>query len=179
MTTPFSTVSNTNAIPLVLDSALNTQVMAIGDVLRERGWTASSAESCTGGGIAFAFTSVAGSSDWFNQSWVTYSNKAKTQELSVKVETLEAHGAVSQQTVTEMALGVQKRCEANVVITVSGIAGPGGGSDDKPVGTVWFGFICGDDAFQVKQVFSGNRDEVRGQAVAFAINYVLKMLSAS
>ncbi|WP_334063314.1 CinA family protein [Alteromonas genovensis] len=179
MTTPFSTVSKPNTIPLTLDRALNTQVMAIGDVLREKGWTVSTAESCTGGGIAFAFTSVAGSSDWFNQSWVTYSNKAKTQEISVNTETLEVHGAVSQQTVTEMALGVQKRCGANVVITVSGIAGPGGGSDSKPVGTVWFGFICGDDAFQVKQVFSGNRDEVRGQAVAFAINYVLKMLSAS
>ena len=163
----------------MLDSALNTQVMAIGDALRDKKWTASTAESCTGGGIAFAFTSVAGSSDWFNQSWVTYSNRAKTQELSVKAETLEAHGAVSQQTVTEMACGVQKRCGANVVITVSGIAGPGGGSDSKPVGTVWFGFICGKDSAQVKQVFSGDRDEVRGQAVAFAINYVLKMLSAS
>ncbi|NDW20548.1 CinA family protein [Alteromonas hispanica] len=177
MTTPFSTDSDTKTIPLTIDSALTTQVMAIGDVLRVKKWTASTAESCTGGGIAFAFTSVAGSSDWFNQSWVTYSNAAKNCELSVKSETLEKYGAVSEQTVTEMAAGVQKRSGAELVITVSGIAGPGGGSESKPVGTVWFGFICGTHAQQVKQVFSGNRDDVRGQAVKFALNYALKMLS--
>ena len=82
---------------------ITEMVTALGNALRRKGWTVSSAESCTGGGVAFAFTSIAGSSDWFNQSWVTYSNDAKMRELGVKPETLNAHGAVSMQTVGEMA----------------------------------------------------------------------------
>ncbi|MDO6565501.1 CinA family protein [Alteromonas sp. 1_MG-2023] len=152
-------------------------VTALGNALRRKGWTVSSAESCTGGGIAFAFTSIAGSSDWFNQSWVTYSNDAKMRELAVKPETLNAHGAVSMQTVEEMAAGVKHKSGANVVVTVSGIAGPGGGSDEKPVGTVWFGFICGEKTENIKQVFAGDREAVRLHAIEFAITHLLAMLA--
>jgi len=108
MSTTFSTDSTANATPLTLDSALSAQVQVLGDALREKGWTVSSAESCTGGGVAFAFTSVAGSSDWFNQSWVTYSNDAKRSVLGVTEQTLKEYGAVSKQTVKEMAEGVRR-----------------------------------------------------------------------
>ncbi|CAA0333624.1 MULTISPECIES: CinA family protein [Alteromonas] len=177
MSTTFSTDSTANATPLTLDSALSAQVQVLGDALREKGWTVSSAESCTGGGVAFAFTSVAGSSDWFNQSWVTYSNDAKQSILGVTEQTLKEYGAVSKQTVKEMAEGVRRNSGAQLVVTVSGIAGPGGGSEEKPVGTVWFGFLCGEHEAQIKQVFSGNRDEVRQHAISFAITQLIKMLS--
>ena len=177
MNSTFSTDSTLNASSLQLDSALTAQVLVLGDVLREKKWTVSSAESCTGGGVAFAFTSVSGSSDWFNQSWVTYSNEAKQRELGVTEATLSQYGAVSEQTVKEMAQGVCRKSGAELAVTVSGIAGPGGGSDEKPVGTVWFGFVCGEKSAQIKQVFSGNRDQVRSAAIAFAISYLVKMLS--
>ncbi|AXT37787.1 CinA family protein [Alteromonas sp. BL110] len=177
MSTTFSTDSTVNASPLKLDSALSAQVQALGDALRAKDWSVSSAESCTGGGIAFAFTSVSGSSDWFNQSWVTYSNDAKQNILGVTEQTLKEHGAVSKQTVKEMAEGVRRNSGAQLAVTVSGIAGPGGGSEEKPVGTVWFGFLCVQKDEQVKKVFSGDRDEVREHAITFAITHLVKMLS--
>tara|TARA_A200000113_G_scaffold77906_1_gene68776 strand:+ start:189 stop:728 length:540 start_codon:yes stop_codon:yes gene_type:complete len=177
MSSTFSTDSTVNATPLILDSALSAQVQVLGDALKAKGWTVSSAESCTGGGIAFAFTSVAGSSDWFNQSWVTYSNDAKQNVLGVTEQSLVEYGAVSKQTVKEMAAGVRRNSGAQLVVTVSGVAGPGGGTEEKPVGTVWFGFLCGEREAQIKQVFSGNRDEVRQHAITFAITHLVKMLS--
>ena len=177
MNTTFSTDSTVNATPLKIDSALSAQVQMLGDSLRAKGWSVSCAESCTGGGVAFAFTSVSGSSDWFNQSWITYSNDAKKRTLGVSEQTLQEFGAVSKQTVKEMAEGVRRNSGAQLVVTVSGIAGPGGGSEEKPVGTVWFGFMCGAMSEQIKQVFSGDRDEVRQHAIAFAITHLVKMLS--
>ncbi|MBJ2128076.1 CinA family protein [Alteromonas sp. IB21] len=177
MSSTFSTDSTVNATPLILDSALSAQVQVLGDALKAKGWTVSSAESCTGGGIAFAFTSVAGSSDWFNQSWVTYSNDAKQNVLGVTEQSLVEYGAVSKQTVKEMAAGVRRNSGAQLVVTVSGVAGPGGGTEEKPVGTVWFGFLCGEREAQIKQVFSGNRHEVRQHAITFAITHLVKMLS--
>ena len=177
MNTTFSTDSTVNATPLKIDSALSAQVQMLGDSLRAKGWSVSCAESCTGGGVSFAFTSVSGSSDWFNQSWITYSNDAKKRTLGVSEQTLQEFGAVSKQTVKEMAEGVRGNSGAQLVVTISGIAGPGGGSAEKPVGTVWFGFMCGAMSEQIKQVFSGDRDEVRQHAIAFAITHLVKMLS--
>ncbi len=177
MNTTFSTDSTVNATPLKIDSALSAQVQMLGDSLRAKGWSVSCAESCTGGGVAFAFTSVSGSSDWFNQSWITYSNDAKKRTLGVSEQTLQEFGAVSKQTVKEMAEGVRGNSGAQLVVTISGIAGPGGGSAEKPVGTVWFGFMCGAMSEQIKQVFSGDRDEVRQHAIAFAMTHLVKMLS--
>ena len=179
MNTTFSTDSTVNTTPLKIDSALSAQVQVVGDSLRAKGWSVSCAESCTGGGVAFAFTSVSGSSDWFNQSWITYSNDAKKRTLGVSEQTLQEFGAVSKQTVKEMAEGVRRNSGAQLVVTVSGIAGPGGGSEEKPVGTVWFGFMCGAMPEQIKQVFSGDRDEVRQHAIAFAITHLVKMLSGN
>ena len=158
-------------------NTLAEQILAVGEALRQKGWSVSCAESCTGGGVAYALTSVAGSSDWFNQSYVTYSNQAKQALVNVSDETLDKFGAVSGETVREMAEGTARQSAAQCTAAISGIAGPGGGSEEKPVGTVWFGFLCGEHEEQIKQVFSGNRDEVRQHAISFAITQLIKMLS--
>jgi nicotinamide-nucleotide amidase len=151
-----------------MDNLFET-INELGDALRQRGWTVSCAESCTGGGVAFYLTSVAGSSDWFKQSWVTYSNEAKHHLLGVDVSTLDNFGAVSAQTVEAMCQGTIAHSGAQVAVAVSGIAGPGGGSLDKPVGTVWFGFYTPERQQQMKQIFDGDRKAVREQAISFAI----------
>ena len=131
--------------------------------------TVTCAESCTGGLLAAAFTSVAGSSQWFEQSFVTYSNKAKEDRLGVLPETLLEHGAVSRQTVYEMARGAKAVAQADYAVGISGIAGPGGGSESKPVGTVWFGFVFPGGSCEAMRRFDGNRESIRAQAVAFAL----------
>lgn len=153
------------------------EIEALGDLLRQRNWTISCAESCTGGGLAYTFTQIAGSSDWFRQSWVTYSNDAKHDRLGVSRQTLERFGAVSAQTVEEMVAGVVRVAEAEIGISVSGVAGPGGGSAEKPVGLVWFGFSLNGQVITEKQQFDGSRQHVREQAIAFALRYVLQWLS--
>src|SRR5215831_857510 len=110
----------------------------VGSRLRRRGLMLATAESCTGGWIAQAVTSVAGSSDWFERGFVTYSNEAKKEMLGVRAATLSRHGAVSEEAAREMASGALKRSGAHVAIAVTGIAGPGGGTREKPVGTVCF-----------------------------------------
>lgn len=137
--------------------------------LTKKRQTVSCAESCTGGLLAAAFTSVAGSSQWFDQSFVTYSNKAKEDRLGVLPETLLEHGAVSRQTVREMARGAQIAAQADYAVGISGIAGPGGGSESKPVGMVWFGFAFPGGSCEAIRRFDGNRESVRAQAVAFAL----------
>ncbi|MCL4974518.1 CinA family protein [Neisseria meningitidis] len=137
--------------------------------LTKKRQTVSCAESCTGGMLAAAFTSVAGSSQWFDQSFVTYSNKAKEDRLGVLPETLLEYGAVSRQTVYEMARGAQIAAQADYAVGISGIAGPGGGSESKPVGTVWFGFAFPGGSCEEIRRFDGNRESVRAQAVAFAL----------
>ncbi|MBU2977811.1 CinA family protein [Alteromonas sp. C1M14] len=170
MSDEFSTVS--------AFSDLLSTVTQLGEVLRQQGWTVSCAESCTGGGIAYVLTSVAGSSDWFNQSWVTYSNQAKQQRLGVTPSTLNHHGAVSQQTVEQMVNGVVENSGAEVGVSVSGIAGPGGGTKEKPVGTVWFGFSIGGQLYSRCCQFDGDRLSVREQAIHFAIDFLYQRLVA-
>lgn len=135
------------------------------------------AESCTGGWIAKALTDLAGSSTWFERGFVTYSNEAKQEMLGVNKSTIEAHGAVSQETVNEMALGALKNSHADYSLSVSGIAGPSGGSEDKPVGLVWFAWAFdGAVILSEQQVFSGDRNSVREQAVVHALTELLKHL---
>lgn len=152
------------------------QVQAIGNSLLTRAWTITCAESCTGGGLAHAFTAVSGSSAWFNLGWVTYSNEAKHRQLGVSHEILTNYGAVSEETVTAMAVGAARAAHANVAVAISGIAGPGGGSTDKPVGLVWFGFWIDGKNVNVKQIFVGDRTQVREQAVNFALAYLYQQL---
>ena len=150
----------------------------LGQLLGNRQWTITTAESCTGGGIASVITSVDGSSAWFEQGFITYSNSAKQQQLDVAEALLIKHGAVSEAVVIAMATGARKKANANVAIAVSGVAGPGGGSIDKPVGTVWLAWAIQDAGTVAKRYqFTGGRDTVRAQAVTRAIDELNKALS--
>ena len=133
------------------------------------------AESCTGGWIAKVFTDLADSSRWFERGYVTYSNEAKMQDLGVSQQTLDAHGAVSEATVREMALGAVRASGAEVAVSVSGIAGPSGGTPDKPVGTVWFAVARGEAALHSShQLFPGDREAVRRSSVQYALELLLQ-----
>lgn len=150
----------------------------IGELLKTHGLMLATAESCTGGGVAQAATEVAGSSAWFERGFITYSNLSKQQMLGVSETTLMQHGAVSEAVVREMVAGALANSDAQVALAVSGIAGPGGGSADKPVGTVWFawGLIDGQTQAQRYQL-SGNRAEIRGQAVRIAMQGLINLLN--
>jgi nicotinamide-nucleotide amidase len=120
------------------------EVLELGNRLRQRGWRLATAESCTGGLIAAACTSVAGSSDWFERGFVSYSNESKSDLLGVGQGVIAAHGAVSEPVAREMALGALTRAKAQLAVAVTGIAGPGGAVPGKPVGTVWLAFALAD-----------------------------------
>jgi nicotinamide-nucleotide amidase len=134
------------------------------------------AESCTGGWVAQAVTSVAGSSGWFDRGFVTYSNAAKRAMLGVSARTLARHGAVSEQTAREMARGALRRSRAGVAVAITGIAGPGGAVPGKPVGTVCFAWARGRKMRSETRRFKGGRGRVRRQSVIHALNGVLKCL---
>ncbi len=150
----------------------------VGVALRTRNLTLAIAESCTGGWIAKIATDVPGSSGWFDRGFVTYSNTAKTDLLGVRESTITGQGAVSPEVVAEMAAGALQRSPADAVIAVSGIAGPDGGTPDKPVGTVYLAWALRDGPLHTeRQNFSGNRDEVRLQAVAAALQGLLDVFA--
>jgi nicotinamide-nucleotide amidase len=161
------------------DAALFELATRVGRRLLASGRRMVTAESCTGGWIAKAMTDVAGSSQYFDGGYVTYSNAAKVRDLGVSQETLDAHGAVSEQTVREMARGALRVTGADVAVAVSGIAGPNGGVPGKPVGTVWFAIACkrGDDvAIEARrQLFERDREAIRRRAVEFALEMVLQL----
>ena len=154
-----------------------------GRALKRKGQTLVTAESCTGGWVAQAVTSVAGSSDWFERGYVTYSNAAKREELGVRKATLERHGAVSEQAAREMARGALKRSRkalghgrGSIALSVTGVAGPGGGSPGKPVGMVCFGWAQGRRLRSETKRFKGGRNSVRRQSVMHALRGILKWL---
>ncbi|WP_455199614.1 CinA family protein [Kaarinaea lacus] len=151
----------------------------LGEVLLPRGWMLTCAESCTGGGIAAAVTDIAGSSQWFDRGFVTYSNDSKHDMLGVSNDTLERDGAVSEATVKEMVAGALSLSQAQVAVAVSGIAGPGGGSDEKPVGMVCFAWqVKGSEPVVQTEFFAGDRASVRGQTVITALKGLLDVLQA-
>ncbi len=142
----------------------------VGDLLLENNQLLVTAESCTGGGVATAITEVAGSSAWFDRAFVTYSNEAKQEMLGVKPETLAEFGAVSEPVVFEMVQGALKNAKATIGVSISGIAGPAGGSEEKPVGTVCFAWADKAGWLHIEtKHFSGDRGEVRTQAVDYAL----------
>jgi len=148
-------------------------VAALLQIYRERGWKIATAESCTGGLIAGTLTAIAGSSDVYDRGWVTYSNEAKREQLGVGGMVLEARGAVSGEVAEAMAKGALHRSKADVAISVTGIAGPGGGSPEKPVGLVYIGLARKDGWSQVERCqFDGDRDSVRAQTVARALTHL-------
>ena len=134
------------------------------------------AESCTGGWVAQAVTSIAGSSDWFERGYVTYSNAAKEELLGVRQATLKKHGAVSEETAREMAQGALARSKGTVALAVTGVAGPGGGTAEKPVGMVCFAWADKRGTRVETKNFSGDRDAVRRQSVIRALEGVIETL---
>ncbi len=135
------------------------------------------AESCTGGGIAEAITRIAGSSAWFEAGYVTYSNRQKTKQLGVPESLFATVGAVSQGVVEAMVRGAQANSGARYAVAVSGVAGPAGGSPEKPVGTVWLAWGDGEQLFSVRRQFAGDRSEVRRQTVEAALAGLLRLLA--
>ena len=155
---------------------LTTIAQKLGEILCKKNAKLTTAESCTGGAISEAITSVSGSSQWFEFGFVTYANSAKRQLLGVSEETLEQYGAVSEQVVKQMAQGAIKQSEADYAIAVSGVAGPDGGTEEKPVGTVW---VCWQTPSQIwthKLVLSGDRQAVRTEAVKKSLQQLLQHL---
>jgi len=149
----------------------------LGQMLKARHWRVATAESCSGGGVAAAITSVPGSSDWFEYGLVSYANSAKQKLLGVKAETLLRQGSVSAQTVAEMAQGCISLSGANLAVAISGVAGPSGGSLDKPVGTVWFAWlIVGQSPNLECHFFNGTRQEIQSQAVKCALEGLIRQL---
>ena len=153
-----------------------TLAQTLGLKLTSHGLTIATAESCTGGWVAQAITAVPGSSQWFDRGFVTYTNEAKVDMLGVSEETLAHHGAVSEQTVLEMARGAMANSRSQVSVAISGVAGPDGGSPEKPVGFVWFGFGLNDKVVAKSQRFSGDRRAVREQAVVYGLNNVMDLI---
>jgi nicotinamide-nucleotide amidase len=149
----------------------------LGRALLQKSATVTSAESCTGGGVAQAITSVAGSSGWFNRSFVTYANIAKQEMLGVEEALLEEHGAVSEPVVVSMASGAAQRAGADYAVAISGIAGPDGGTEDKPVGTVWFAWLSPDGIVARKYLLKGDRVSVREQAVKISLQELLHQVT--
>ncbi len=148
----------------------------VGEMLKSRGLMLATAESCTGGGVAEAVTDIPGSSEWFERGFITYANQAKIEMLGVREATLLKHGAVSEMTVREMAEGALRHSHAHISLAVSGIAGPGGGTPEKPVGTVWFAWSLRDGVTQArKHHLSGNRAEIRAQSVRIALQGLLEI----
>ena len=143
------------------------------EACRARGWHVATAESCTGGMIAAALTAIAGSSDVVERGFVTYSNEAKSELLGVPPATIAAHGAVSAETTAAMAQGAVVRAPVDLAVSVTGVAGPGGGSPEKPVGLVHFGLARRDGACHTEhRIFSGDRTTVREAAVKFALGLI-------
>lgn len=147
----------------------------LGQSLSAIGQQVSTAESCTGGGIAEAITRIAGSSAWFEAGFVTYSNTQKTQQLAVPHALFEQVGAVSREVVEAMAAGAQQRSGARFSVAVSGVAGPGGGSVDKPVGTVWLAWADAERRYAQRIQLTGDRDQVRRTTVIKALEGLLRL----
>ncbi len=165
------------SVTAVDDSALHSLAEQLGQVLGKRGLRLVVAESCTGGWLAKLLTDIPGSSAWFDYAVVSYSNAAKQTLLGVPATVLAEQGAVSQATVAAMAQGVMRHDAVDCAIAVSGIAGPSGGSADKPVGTVWLAWALGTVITTQQYRFPGDRDAVRRQAVSHALSGLLQRLS--
>jgi nicotinamide-nucleotide amidase len=163
----------------VTQADLEDLAQRLGRALLARGWRLAVAESCTGGWAAQAITAIPGSSAWFDRGFVTYSNEAKREMLGVSAETLARDGAVSESTVREMARGALERSMAQAVFTISGIAGPAGGTPEKPVGTVCFAWaLAGGFVESATRHFQGDRRGVRARSVAAALTGMLTRLGA-
>ena len=161
----------------MVHDTLTTLATLVGARLKSKGLLLSTAESCTGGWVAEAVTAIAGSSEWFERGFVTYSNPAKQEMLGVQEATLVAHGAVSEPTAREMASGALVHSRAQVALSITGVAGPTGGSPDKPVGMVCFAWARqGGAVDSATRHFDGDRESVRRQSVIYSLQGVIERL---
>lgn len=160
-----------------LAHSMKTLLTSLASALMARNWTLCTAESCTGGLIAATCTELSGSSDWFDRGFVTYSNTAKTEMLDVPAELIVQHGAVSEPVARAMAEGAAQRSGCQLAVAVTGIAGPSGGSPEKPVGTVWVSWHVQGRTVSTRHVFTGNRQQVRESTVTCALQGLLDMLA--
>ena len=158
----------------MMTESLDALILTLRQRLRERGQRLCTAESCTGGGIAHALTEIAGASEWYECGWVTYSNESKVRLLGVPFDLIERWGAVSEAVAAAMARGALEHSAADLAVAVTGIAGPGGGTADKPVGLVWFAWAeRGRDCRTARQRFAGDRAEIRRAAVHWGLQQLL------
>lgn len=158
----------------------NTQkvIEQIGEEMRIHEWSLTTAESCTGGGVAYAITAIPGVSEWFNSSYVTYSNTSKEHDLLVSKTLLREYGSVSQPVAIAMAEGALEKSQSDVTLAITGIAGPEGGTSDKPVGLVWFAWAKNNgQTSSDKQIFKGDRRKVRKKAIHYALEGLLMYLN--
>ena len=159
-----------------MDQEIFHLAQELGVFLKQKNWRIATAESCTGGGIAQAITDIPGSSQWFDRGFVTYSNQAKIEMLGVKSDTLERYGAVSAETAIEMAEGCLLNSEADLSIAVTGSAGPDGGTEEKPIGTVYIALAVKIRKSEFyKKHFSGNRIQIRQLTIQSALMLVLHL----
>jgi PncC family amidohydrolase len=154
----------------------NTLEIQVGNLLRQRGLKLAVAESCTGGLLGGRITDIPGSSEYFLGGVIAYDYEVKTSVLGVSWDTLNTKGAVSQETVLEMARGIRNLVKADIAISISGVAGPGGGTPEKPVGTTWIGLVTNEGEWGHTFLFTGNRDENRAAAVDAELNLLLEYL---
>lgn len=163
---------------MILDAGLRKDIEALGRALVARGWMCGTAESCTGGLAGAACTAVPGASQWFAGGVMAYANAVKVGVLGVEERVLEEHGAVSDAVVREMAVGLCGTLGVQASVSISGVAGPAGGTPLKPVGTVWLGFCVNAVADAELLQLSGNREEIRAQAVACALRGLLQRIQS-
>lgn len=156
---------------------MSKPIEQLADLLKQRGIMACVAESCTGGLLAGALTDLSGSSAYFDRGFVTYSNEAKHELLGVPMALIEAHGAVSAEVAAAMAEGALEKSRADLALSITGIAGPVGGSDEKPVGTVYIGLAGKNGVQSVHHLFKGDRAEIRAQTVDAALSHMIEQLS--
>ncbi|WP_137936622.1 nicotinamide-nucleotide amidohydrolase family protein [Chitinivorax sp. B] len=160
------------------DKQLEHLAIELGGLLRQRGWWLATAESCTGGWIGEVLTAIPGSSTWFDRGYVTYSNRAKCELLGVPAECIQTFGAVSGETVQAMVEGAMRMAKVDLAVAVSGIAGPDGGTPDKPVGTVWLGWVSNGSPVIVQRYhFTGDREAIRRAAVEAALQGLIALAS--
>ena len=158
--------------------SFEAQVQQLAQALRAKGWHMATAESCTGGLIAATCTAVAGSSDWFERGWVTYTNQAKTDLLGVRTELFNQMGAVSEEVARAMVQGALQRAPVQLAVAVTGIAGPGGATAGKPVGTVWLAWGTATETQALRLQLPGDRDAVRRATVSAALQRLILQASA-
>ena len=152
---------------------LSTEAQLLSELLIANGLTISVAESCTGGSLSGAITSIPGASSYFDCGYVTYSNQSKVDMLGVDIQTIKTYGAVSEEVALEMVIGVATKSHSDIAVSVTGVAGPTGGTPEKPVGTVCFGFSCDGKTSASTKLFSGDRASI----ISHSVSYALKQLS--